>query len=151
MTGNVEVMGFGFLQTFLLKMCVSGFCFNLLPVSSELKAGVLFFGEMEQSTSLNACKSILLHHWLFAYTEHNESLIRCCHLQPTVSHSRINSWSSWAEKEQRRAAALSLLFVSVHMTNHRSTELVDRVGVFLTALSRCALWCILFGTCFAFL
>lgn len=38
---------------------------------------------------------------LFAYTGHNESLIQCCHLQPSVIRSQINSWSSRVEKEQR--------------------------------------------------
>lgn len=57
----------------------------------------------------DVCKSILrpspTHS--FAYTGRNESLIHRCHRQPAVSRSRINSWSSRADEEQRRSARAS--------------------------------------------
>lgn len=45
---------------------------------------------------------------LFAYSGHNDSLIHRCHLQPTVTLSRMNSCSSGAEKEQRISGAQAL-------------------------------------------
>lgn len=92
--------GFGFLQTFFLQM----FCITL----RQSAAGRLCSARVEQSpprTCGNPFRCIA--DGPFASAEPNESLICCCHLQPTVTRSRINSRSSRAEQEQRRAAALS--------------------------------------------
>lgn len=86
----------------------------------------------------------------FAYTGHNESLIHCCHLQPTVTLSRINSWSSRAEKEQRSAGAWTSLYLF-----HSKQQTVDPFMCWqdgcIIRLFRCTLRCVLFWLCFAFL
>ena len=59
---------------------------------------------------------------LFAYSGHNESLIHRCHLQPTVTLSRMNSWSSGEGTKDFRST--SPIFVSLRTENHRSVYLL---------------------------
>lgn len=67
---------------------------------------------------------------LFAYTGHNESLIHCCHLQPTVTLSRINSWSSRAEKGTKECRSMSLHICFTPNGKLWIRLCVDRMGVF---------------------
>lgn len=81
---------------------------------------------------------------LFAYTGHNESLIHRCHLQPAVTPSRINSWSSRRSKKQRSWGAWAFLYLF-----HSKQQIMDQFmcwegGCFLMRLLRRALWCMLF-------
>lgn len=67
---------------------------------------------------------------LFAYTGHNESLIHRCHLQPTVTLSRINSWSSRAEKGTKECRSMSLHICITPNGKLWIRLCVDRMGVF---------------------
>lgn len=72
---------------------------------------------------------------LFAYTGHNESLIHCCHLQPTVSQSRINSWSNRAQEEQRIAGG----WVSVCLFHWQTVDVLTGWVFYKSAVTPCSL------------